>query len=123
MKTAKPETCAGPVIADAPDPWTAAMRRGDFHAAFVIQAAELARRDPATRDDPRLPHHLRWVWGGRPFDGAHVLVRCYRSLGDTLMFSRFPPRLAARGQRHRRDAAAAGAAVPGVSWRRPADPL
>ena len=72
------------------------MRRGDFHTAFRVQAAELARRDPATRDDPNLPYHLRWVWDGRPFDGVDALVRCYHGLGDTLMFSRFLPRLAAR---------------------------
>ncbi|WP_220443711.1 hypothetical protein [Paracoccus luteus] len=78
------------------DPWTAAMRRGDFPAAWDIAAASLAARDPRTRDDPRLPYHLRWVWDGRPFDGRNVLVRCYHGLGDTLMFARFLPLLARR---------------------------
>ena len=59
----------------APDPWTDAMRRGDFPAAWAIAEKALARRDPATRDDPRLPYHLRWVWDGRPFEGQNVLVR------------------------------------------------
>ncbi|WP_347138987.1 hypothetical protein [Paracoccus sp. SSK6] len=81
------------------DPWTDAMRRGDFPAAWAIAAASLAHRDPATRDDPRLPYHLRWVWDGRPFDGRDVLVRCYHGLGDTLMFSRFLPLLRARAAR------------------------
>lgn len=81
------------------DPWTNAMRRGDFPAAWAIADAALRRRDPALRDDPRLPYHLRWVWDGRPFAGRDVLVRCYHGLGDTLMFSRFLPLLARRAAR------------------------
>lgn len=81
------------------DPWTQAMRRGDFPAAWAIAERALAGRDPATRDDPSLPYHLRWVWDGRPFDGRDVLVRCYHGLGDTLMFSRFLPLLAGRAAR------------------------
>ncbi|WP_230312470.1 glycosyltransferase family protein [Paracoccus lichenicola] len=81
------------------DPWTCAMRRGDFPAAWAIAARAMAARDPATRDDPALPYHLRWVWDGRPFDGRDVLVRCYHGLGDTLMFSRFLPLLAGRAAR------------------------
>jgi len=82
--------------APARDPWTEAMRRGDFAQAWAIAADALARRDPATRDDPRLPYHLRWVWDGRSIDGRDVLVRCYHGLGDTLMFARFLPLLARR---------------------------
>lgn len=82
-----------------PDPWTAAMRRGDFAAAWDIAAASLAARDPRGRDDPNLPYHLRWVWDGRGFDGRAVLVRCYHGLGDTLMFARFLPLLARRAAR------------------------
>ncbi len=47
-------------------------------------------------DDPRLPYHLRHVWDGRPFDGQHVLVRCYHGLGDTLQFLRYVAPLRAR---------------------------
>ena len=75
------------------------MRRGDFPAAWAIAEQALAGRDPATRDDPSLPYHLRWVWDGRSFDGRDVLVRCYHGLGDTLMFSRFLPVLARRAAR------------------------
>jgi hypothetical protein len=73
--------------------WVAAMRRGDHASAWVINDAVLAARDPAARDDPRLPYHLRWVWDGRPFRNRHVLIRCYHGLGDTLQFARYLPRL------------------------------
>jgi glycosyl transferase family 9 (putative heptosyltransferase) len=73
--------------------WMAAMRRGDFATAWAVNDHVLATRDPATRDDPRLPYHLRWVWDGRPFRNRHVLVRCYHGLGDTLQFARTLPAL------------------------------
>lgn len=72
------------------------MRAGRFADAWAICATDLKARDPATRDDPALPYHLRWVWDGRPFDGRNVLVRCYHGLGDTIQFARFLPLLAAR---------------------------
>ena len=72
------------------------MRAQDFAGAWAIGDAILARRDPATRDDPTLPYHLRWVWDGTPPDQRRVLVRCYHGLGDTLQFARFLPALRAR---------------------------
>jgi len=99
--------CAADALARPPAPppedvgerWEAAMRAGDFAAAWRASDASLAARDPATRDDPRLPYHLRWVWDGRPFDECHVLVRCYHGLGDTLQFARFLPELRRRARR------------------------
>jgi hypothetical protein len=82
--------------ADPRAAWVAAMRRGDFAAAWAVSDAVLAAGDPATRDDPRLPYHLRRVWDGRPPDGRHVLVRCYHGLGDVLMAARLLPKLRAR---------------------------
>ena len=79
--------------------WVAAMRRGDFAAAWAVNDAVLAGRDPRTRDDPSLPYHQRWVWDGTPFEDADLLVRCYHGLGDTLQFSRYLPILAARARR------------------------
>jgi len=76
--------------------WVAAMRAGAYDAAWALSARTLAERDPATRDDPALPYHLRWVWDGRAVDGRDVLVRCYHGLGDTIQFARFLPLLAAR---------------------------
>ncbi len=69
--------------------WMTAMRRGDYRVAWAISDAVLAARDPAARDDPRLPYHQRWVWDGRDFRGRHVLVRCYHGLGDTLQYARY----------------------------------
>ena len=56
----------------------------------------LAGRDPATRDDPGQPYHLRWVWDGTPVAGRRVLVRCYHGLGDTVQFCRYLPALRER---------------------------
>lgn len=72
------------------------MRTGAYDRAWSISAANLSTRDPATRDDPRVPYHRRWVWDGRNFDGRHVLVRCYHGLGDTLQFARYLPLLSQR---------------------------
>ena len=65
------------------------MRAGAFGDAFAVSDEVLSARDPATRDDPAAPYHVRWVWDGRPFDGRRVLVRCYHGLGDTLQFARY----------------------------------
>ena len=76
--------------------WVAAMRRGDWPAAFAINDAVLAQRDRRGRDDPARPYHQRWVWDGSPVAGQDVLVRCYHGLGDTLLFCRYLPELADR---------------------------
>lgn len=76
--------------------WVAAMRRGDHCAAWDLTAVVRGMNDPVTRDDPRLPYHLRWVWDGGPFEAKHVLVRCYHGLGDTLQFARYLPALRQR---------------------------
>lgn len=71
--------------------WIAAMRRGDHATAWSINDAVLGARDPADRDNPLLPYHLRWVWDGGSFLNRDVLVRCYHGLGDTLQFARYLP--------------------------------
>ena len=73
--------------------WLAAMRRGDFLAAWRVSDRVLAERRTA---GPcfALPRHEQWVWDGRPLAGQRVLVRCYHGLGDTIQFARLLPRLA-----------------------------
>lgn len=73
------------------------MRAGDWETAWGINDLVLAARDAATRDDPALPYHLRWVWDGTPPAGRPALVRCYHGLGDTLQFARYLPLLRERG--------------------------
>jgi len=82
----------------APSSWDTLMRAGRFAEAWAESDIVLQTRDPATRDNPALPYHLRWVWDGTPPDGRHVLVRCYHGLGDTLQFVRFLPMLRTRAR-------------------------
>ena len=106
--------------------WVAAMRAPDFAAAWRIADDVLAARDPAARDDPRQPYHLRWVWDGTPPDGRDVLVRCYHGLGDTIQFARFLPALRRRAARVTLEAPSALVALfenlPGVDRLLPFDP-
>lgn len=91
--------CSGNPALTAEAAWLDAMQRGDCATAWRVSDAVLAARDPAARDDPRLPYHRRWVWDGRAFDRRRVLVRCYHGLGDTLQFARYLPPLRARAAR------------------------
>jgi len=83
-------------IPDVSGEWFAAMRRGDWEAAWrATDRIELPRRQ-AQREPGfvRAPQQLRW--NGTPPAGRSVLVRCEHGLGDTLMFMRFIPQLQAR---------------------------
>lgn len=81
---------------DVADDWFAAMRRGDWQAAWrATDRIELPRRAAQRqRGFERRPEHLRW--DGTPLAGRSVLVRCEHGLGDTLQFMRFIPHLDAR---------------------------
>lgn len=85
-------------MSEALQHWISAMRAGRYDAAWTIAEASLRARDPATRDDPSLPYHQRWVWDGTDPHGRDVLVRCYHGLGDTLQFARYLPLLARRAR-------------------------
>jgi hypothetical protein len=89
---------AEPDLEDIGLRWEAAMRRGDFEAAWrQTDRIELPRR--ARQRDPafvREPQHLNW--NGEPFDGRDVLVRCEHGLGDTLQFIRYVPLVRSRAR-------------------------
>ena len=71
------------------DEWTAAMKRGDFEAAWAISDRILQRRIARNDFEDSLPRHLQSIWRGQSLAGKHVLVRCYHGLGDTMQFIRF----------------------------------
>jgi hypothetical protein len=79
------------------DEWDAAMRRGDFEAAWQVCDRLVASRAPGERCW-HLPRHEQWVWDGRPLAGRRVLVHCYHGLGDTIQFARFLPLLGNRSE-------------------------
>jgi hypothetical protein len=79
--------------------WMAAMRAGDWEAAWqqtdrLEHPRRRAQLQPGFRPQPG---HL--VWDGRPLAGRSVLVRCEHGLGDTLQFLRFLPAI----ERHARE--------------------
>lgn len=78
------------------DPWTSAMLRGDFDAAWKISDRVLQWRLRTGERASDLPRHWQWLWDGRDLAGAHVLVHCYHGLGDTLQFVRLLRLLRAR---------------------------
>jgi hypothetical protein len=78
----------------ATDPWTDAMRAGDFAAAWRISDAILAERVTRGDDCRQAPRHCQFIWRGQPLADRRVLVRCYHGLGDTLQFIRFAAPLA-----------------------------
>ena len=75
--------------------WMSHMLRGDFESAWRLADQDRALCCSSGSAKP-LPRHMRPVWDGTPFDGRHVLVRCYHGLGDTLHFIRYVPLLAKR---------------------------
>jgi hypothetical protein len=71
--------------------WLAAMRAGDFEAAWrQTDRLELPRRERERAGDFVWgSQHL--LWNGTPFTDRRVLIRCNHGLGDTLQFVRFVP--------------------------------
>lgn len=71
--------------------WVAAMRRGDYEAAWRQTDLMEARR--RALEEAGLPGRGAndLLWNGHPFSGRRVVVRCNHGLGDTLQFIRFVP--------------------------------
>jgi hypothetical protein len=78
-------------FADVQSRWMAAMREGDFEAAWKqTDRIEFSRRALERAGKFKWhPHFL--LWNGEPFRDRRVLVRCNHGLGDTLQFLRFIP--------------------------------
>ncbi len=64
--------------------WDAAVA-GDLEAAW----AQSDRLLQAGIDFSPLPRWYRPVWDGRPVEGAEVLLRCWRGLGDAVHYFRY----------------------------------
>src|SRR5690606_2367769 len=71
--------------------WLELMSEGRFAEAWLVsdRAQELHLRI----DCASWPRDQQFVWNGEPRAGKHVLVRCYRGLGDTVQFVRLVSRL------------------------------
>lgn len=74
---------------DPVDPWTSAMLRGDFAAAWDVSDRVLQERLARQETCWDRPRHEQFVWRGGELAKRRVLVRCYHGLGDTLQFVRF----------------------------------
>lgn len=66
----------------------AAMRRGDYAAAWAVSDRVLQERLANGASCFDWPRHLQYIWRGEPLDDRCVLVRCYHGLGDTIQFVR-----------------------------------
>lgn len=88
------------------DPWTQAMRQGDFAAAWRISDMGLRARMSRCETCWHWPRHHQFVWSGAPLAGRRVFVRCYHGLGDTIQFHPLRRAAAASGERRDRVGAA-----------------
>src|SRR5689334_15825010 len=78
--------------------WMAAMRRGDFEAAWR-QTERIERERRALEASGQFVRGDEYLsWNGRAFDGQRVLVRCTHGLGDTIQFVRYVPLLRPRAK-------------------------
>jgi hypothetical protein len=87
-----------PELEDVCTQWMAAMKCGDFEAAWrQTDRIELERRNlEAIGRFVRRDEYLSW--NGRAFDRQRVLVRCTHGLGDTIQFVRYVPLLRQRAK-------------------------
>ena len=74
--------------------WWAAARSGDLAEAWR-QSDRLTNLGKLRTD---LPRFHRPLWNGTPVDNRPVLVRCWRGLGDAILFARYIPLLAKRAK-------------------------
>jgi hypothetical protein len=69
--------------------WVAAIRGGDFEAAWALSDRHLQQVRASGQPVHAGPRHEQSIWRGEQLNGRRVLVRCYHGLGDTIQFARF----------------------------------
>jgi hypothetical protein len=74
--------------------WLEAAMAGDFAAAWVA-SDEIHR---AQIDHSGTERWQRPLWDGSPIDDRHVLIRCWRGLGDAIHFIRYAPLVRAKAR-------------------------
>jgi hypothetical protein len=89
-----PTTEVSPLVEKASRDWLEAAMAGDFAVAWA--ASDAIRR---TRIDySGTERWNRTLWDGSPIDDRHVLVRCWRGLGDAIHFIRYAPFVRAKAR-------------------------
>jgi hypothetical protein len=90
LRTAK----VSQLVEKAARDWLEAAMAGDFAAAW--DASDEIRR--ARIDYSGSERWRRPLWDGSPIDDRHVLVRCWRGLGDAIHFIRYAPLVRAKAR-------------------------
>jgi hypothetical protein len=88
----RPTAQVSQLVEKAARDWLEAAMAGDFAAAWA--ASDEIRR--ARIDYSASERWHRPLWNGSPIDDRHVLVRCWRGLGDAIHFIRYAPLVRAK---------------------------
>jgi hypothetical protein len=89
-----PTTKVSQLVEKASRDWLEAATAGDFAVAWA--ASDVIRR--ARIDYSGIERWRRTLWDGSPIDDRHVLVRCWRGLGDAIHFIRYAPLVRAKAR-------------------------
>jgi hypothetical protein len=89
-----PVTKVSPLVAKASRDWLQAAMAGNFSLAWA--ASDEIRR--ARVEYSAIERWRRPLWDGSPIDDRHVLVRCWRGLGDAIHFIRYAPLVRAKAR-------------------------
>jgi hypothetical protein len=89
-----PTTNVSQLVEKAARDWLEAAMVGDFTVAWA--ASDEIRR--AQIDYSGCERWRRPLWDGSPIDDRHVLVRCWRGLGDAIHFIRYAPLVRAKAR-------------------------
>jgi hypothetical protein len=89
-----PTTKVSQLVEKASRDWLEAAMGGDFAVAWA--ASDEIRR--ARIDYSGIERWRRPLWDGSSIDDRHVLVRCWRGLGDAIHFIRYAPLVRAKAR-------------------------